>query len=382
MERWDTEKNGCTPNYVCYSSNKKYWFKCINCKSHKSESKYITTLTIANNNCDLSCNQCKSVASKRPDLIKYFLNKCDAEKYFPYSHIRVPLICPDCGCIKESSIINLSKNGFSCSKCSDGISYPNKIMFNFLSQIKIKFETEYKPSWSMGKKYDFYFEKNGLLYIIEMDGRFHFEDNNLNGQTKETTVLIDDMKELLAQQHDIKVIRIDCYNSNLIYIKDNIINSKISKLFDLSIVDWQECEKYALKNLVKVVCDLWRQHYNMKEISNQLNIKKSLVRRYLKQGSIINLCDYDPAVEIYKNYHNAHDRNNSQKNKIVCVNTNEVFESILQASKTYGIHITCISNNAKGRQSFAGKLPDGTKFHWMYYEDWLKENPQQELTVT
>lgn len=63
--------------------------------------------------------------------------------------------------------------------------------------------------------------------------------------------------------------------------------------------------------------------------------------------------------------------------KIVCTTTGEIFNSISAGSYKYGIARNNISKVCKGKQNYAGKLPDGTTLKWMYYEDFLKL-PQEE----
>lgn len=60
--------------------------------------------------------------------------------------------------------------------------------------------------------------------------------------------------------------------------------------------------------------------------------------------------------------------NESRKKTIVCIETGEEYSSLREASRITGINVTCLSLNCKGasRQTYAGKLHDGTKLHWQY----------------
>lgn len=60
------------------------------------------------------------------------------------------------------------------------------------------------------------------------------------------------------------------------------------------------------------------------------------------------------------------------KQKIICITTNMVFNSIKEAGIFYGVDTSTITKCCKGKQKTSGKLPDGTKLVWMYYEDFLK----------
>ena len=57
----------------------------------------------------------------------------------------------------------------------------------------------------------------------------------------------------MAKEHNIIVIRIDCKKSEKDYIKNNIIDSCLNDLFDLSNIDWDLCNKMGHKNLIKEV---------------------------------------------------------------------------------------------------------------------------------
>lgn len=126
-----------------------------------------------------------------------------------------------------------------------------------------------------------------------MDGEFHYKDNTLNGKSLKESQEIDKYKDFLAKQNNILLIRIDCRESNKDYIKRNILSSKLVTIFDLSLIDWNKCDKYATSNIVKEACDLYNDGIqNTLEISKRLNIERSLVVRYLNKGCTLGFCDY------------------------------------------------------------------------------------------
>jgi len=235
-----------------------------------------------------------------PWMTKFFQGGYDEAKlYTKGSGNKIQPICPDCGRIKEAftkiSDIYCS-HSMGCKYCGDGVSYPEKFMANVLEQVKIKFETQYIPDWIKPRKYDFYFEKDNIKYIIETDGEFHTRDNYMNGQTAKKSKEIDDYKDLKAKENGIKVIRIDCVTSALAYIRRKILDSKINNLFNLSEIDWNKCEEYALSSLVKIACDYKNKKNDIAttEIAKIMKLSVVTIRRYLKKGVKLGWCKYDP----------------------------------------------------------------------------------------
>ena len=104
----------------------------------------------------------------------------------------------------------------------------------------------------------------------------------------------DKIKNELAANHNIKMIRIDCQKSEANYIKEKILCSELSSIFDLSNIDWDLCNREALNSLVKQVCDLYKDGYRNIDIENKLKISKKTVTKYLKLGNELGWCKYTP----------------------------------------------------------------------------------------
>ena len=230
----------------------------------------------------------------------------DAKKYTPQSNKKIFVTCSNCGEVTKKQINHIYVyNSISCT-CSDKISYPNKFSYSLLDQLNeiYKFdylEHEYSPEWIGNKSYDNYFIHDGNEYIVEMDGRWHNQDNNMSGQTKEESKEIDDYKDRLAKEHRIKVIRINCEESNLEFIKNNILLSDLKDIFNLNNIDWLQCEKFSLSNLVKLACDYKTENPKMTptEIGKIMKLCSETIRRYLKRGNNLKWCIYTPK-SIYK----------------------------------------------------------------------------------
>ncbi|MFC0903875.1 hypothetical protein ACFHWD_04115 [Clostridium sp. MT-14] len=242
-------------------------------------------------------------------------------------------------------------------------------------QLNIKFIYQYSPKWckyklnSKNKKgrYDFYFKINNNEYIVETDGGWHNKDNKISGQTKGESKYIDNIKDKLANNHKIEVIRIECNKSELKYIKNNIIN-KLNNIFNLNKIDWLKCHKYACNSLVKKACDLWQQKdYSTNKIGEILNISDGTIRNYLKQGTKLNWCQYNPK-QIQKNNGKLFGNNGT---KVICLNNKKIFNSVSEAKRYFKNNVNII-NCCKNIAKYAGKDPiTGDHLRWMYYDDYL-----------
>ena len=67
--------------------------------------------------------------------------------------------------------------------------------------------------------------------------------------------------------------------------------------------------------------------------------------------------------------------------KIICKTTGKIFNTIKDGSIYYKINKTGISACCRGRYKSSGKLPDGTKLQWMYYEDFLKLPKEEQNEI-
>lgn len=206
--------------------------------------------------------------------------------------------CPLCCHAQNKYIKNVVTRGFQCSYCGDGISFPNKFGRAVLDQLLDgKYEPEYHPEWAQPYFYDNYFEYNNNRYILEMDGNFHYDDKDGFDLSLEERREIDRIKNELAASYGIIMIRIDCRESSCEYIMPNILESDLNKIFDLSNIDWEQCDMQAQKNLVKAACDIYMSGIkSIDEISSLLKVGQGAIRRYLKKGAEFGWCNYDPQI--------------------------------------------------------------------------------------
>jgi len=307
-----------------------------------------------------------SLATVRPDLLIYFVNPEDATKITVCSKQKLNLKCPDCGMPKVTMTADkLSTRGFSCSNCSDGVSFPNKFSRALLNQLQVDcVEHEYSPDWLKPYSYDNYFEYRGKRYVLEMDGEIGHGNKRFNSVEKDIDGLKRDrFKDALAVQRHITVIRIDCIVPNRKYIVDNFLNSKMADLFDLDKVDWDLCEKSATKSLVKLVCNTYLENPNLSHvvIAKKHGVSRDTVRKYLKLGTKLGWCSYD-VREAIKNHNNSV----SKPVRVFDLNRNliDTYPSAVKCARIltelYGIRF---DNTNIGRAAKFGK-----PYHDLYFE--------------
>lgn len=244
----------------------------------------------------------------RPDLVKYFIDTSYPERYTVGSRKYVKLKCPDCGYEKEMTVDTLSSRGFSCNICNDkGYSYPNRFAYSFLNQLPVENHIkEYSPDWIKPKRYDNYFEYQGKKYILEMDGALHYKD--AYRATYDEVQENDRFKDMMAQKHGIEVIRIECLKSTPMYIRENILNSKLNKIFNLSDYDWDKCFKGCIGKSYYPIWEYANKHLDspLSKIAREFGKGLGQARRIIEQGQKVNMCFYQihecsKPISVYKN---------------------------------------------------------------------------------
>lgn len=305
------------------------------CKICKSEWKTKPiTLLVDKTACPVCANRVvvhgiNDITTIRPDLLKYFVDQDEAKYYTPYSNHRSLLKCPDCGATKYMTLDMLASRGFSCNICNDKMSYPNKYLRGFLKQLPVSnIKYEYSPDWIKPHRYDGYFEYKGQAYIIEMDGGIGHGNHQYRSREKDIKGLErDKFKDKMAKSHNIIMIRIDCLKSDSNYISDNIKNSILKDIIDLSVVDWIKCDEFAIKNIAKEVCDYYKNNNSkLSELAKAFDLSKSTISNYLKRGTDFGWCNYCPSkTDIRQKSVNVFDINNTYLHNFDSLTQCEVF---------------------------------------------------------
>jgi hypothetical protein len=301
----------------------------------------------------------------RPDLGKYLLNPDDAYKYSPYSDKKIEWKCPDCEYVFKRKIGSVSLHGFSCKLCGNKTSYGERFIMALLDTLNVEYIPQFMPQWVDHSRYDFYFKLNEINYIIEVDGGFHFINNNMSGESVEDVLQKDIRKEQEAIKRNFEIIRIDYYykKDRYAYIVNSIMNSKLSELFDLSTIDFVEIDKKASGSLLIKISDAWNSYIekSSKKIMSDFNISSDIARSILYHASDIGLIPESRKEIISLNRQYGHKYSNHLPQKVKCNETGEIFDSYKAAFRKYKAEL---SNYFISGLKTSGYLPDGTRLTW------------------
>lgn len=308
-----------------------------------------------------------------PDIAIMLKNPEDGYAHFCQSHKKVCWICPNCGNEIYKDFHHVSQYGLACPICSDGVSYAEKFVISMLNQLEINFIYNKPQAWSNKKRYDFYLldyniivETHGIQHYAHSFSSFNSDKTKKKVRTLEEEQINDAYKRELAFANNIKsYIELDCKESELIYIKNSIINSELNHLFDLSQVDWIQCELDTRKTFVMDVLHYWNSGVrNSVDIAKLLNLDRHTVQKYLKVAALHSMCDYNPKEGL---------KNGREKayilacKKVICIETKQVFNSIQDAADFIGCKHQLISSVCRGERKTA------YGYHWMFYDDYLKQ---------
>lgn len=334
------------------------------------------------------------IATVAPQLIKYIDDTVDYTKFSAYSTSNILCKCPICGHKKEIAVYNLNTYGFSCPICSDGYSYPEKFISQFLQQLNVQFISEYNKKhapWIGKYRYDFYLPDYNC--IIEVHGAQHYEPEKFHKRDLEEIQTIDNLKQELAIANNIKTyIVIDARKSQLHWLKTSIINSSLNSMFDLSIINWKLCDEIATKTRVKEICDLWESGCSVKELASQYHCSNNTIVRYLHKGYELGWCSYTSNSEYARTKQNIKWPTKAvsvlfnnivlgefASTKLLCEKSAELFFETFSNEK---ISLVC-NKKRKYHKGFSFEFIEKNQFPTtnyiltQSYNDWVKEHKEQ-----
>lgn len=356
---------------------KEYTYRCLTCN-------YIGTIIEKKLKKKKGCSVCShstiatginDIATTHPEISKLFCNQYEAQNNSYGTNKKFDVKCPNCSYIKNMRPLDILKHGFACPKCGDGKSYPAKFVMSFLDQLGVTYEIEYYPEWlDKGKKryYDFYIPLNKT--IIEVHGLQHYEDRL--GFFRPSTIEMENdkyKKNLAISNGIINYIEVNAEQSTCTHLQNSLYNSDLSTIYNLTSIDWNQCDAFASSTILKKACDLWNDGFGTKAICINLHLGRKALRDYLKRGAKLGWCDYStenhmkesakrtPRTMLYK--------------KVVCLELLLPFESIKKAAFQTGANPVEIGRCCKNINLTSGN------YHWMYYEDFIKYTEEEVLAL-
>ena len=242
----------------------------------------------------------KTIVQTNPEMIDRIV-----DKKFPYTHNRwskeeTLIKCPNCGKPKlyQAKSLFVPTFTFSCDNCSSKVSYPNRVIYYLLEELKLcsknnilKIEKEIIFDWAKDKRYDFYITfKNGQTLIIEAHGIQHYKHSfeYVESRTLQEEQRNDAEKCWLAYKNGIdNYIQLDCRKRDIDYIKNNILNNDLLNiLFDFSNIKWEEIQKKTLREQSKESQSivLWKQGMGTLQISELLEANQKVIYEYIRRN--------------------------------------------------------------------------------------------------
>lgn len=291
--------------------------------------------------------------SVAPETAKLLEDPNEGHLLRPYSNKKTNFVCPKCNIVSEQYVYHVTERGFSCPFCGDGVSYPEKFFANVLNQLHIKFKRQYSPKWIKPYLYDFYFklDKN---YIVEIDGGWHFRNNDMSDKSFEQSYEVDKYKDEKAIEHGYSIIRInaDYKSSNrFLYFKQSILSSELSGILNLSLVDFNKCHEEASKlSYVIETIQLWMNgKRSFIQIGKELGLHEDTVKNYIKAACDSNKIPYtyEQVKELNKEYYITTTRR-MPKNRTEMINDwLNGLHHFATLAKKYGVNKGTVQKNFK-----------------------------------
>ncbi len=262
--------------------------------------------------------------------------------------------CLSCGGVFTKTpkrILNILKTSTNpCPLCSDTISYPEKFISNFLNQLEVKYIYQYNFAkgclWSKNYRYDFFIPDQNI--IIEVNGIQHYRQTSFGNYSE--ILINDNQKKELALQNGMKYAAIDASRSSMQYISNSIQHSILSKIYDLSNIDWNLCSSNASKSIFNKVCSLYNTGKNYREISKITLLSEVTVSRYVREGFSLNICQKHPITNINK------------CKEVKCIELNKTFTSVREAN----LYLNKKNTNSTIYDCLHGRTKTAFGYHWEY----------------
>lgn len=286
-----------------------------------------------------------SLYSKK-EYRKYLVDVEYAKTIAPSYSKKIKMKCPHCNKEKMISPHTLLKQGFSCGMCSKNISYPELfiIAYGEVKNLNLKHQVIFDDL--KDKRFDFYNEKIGA---IETHGRQHYTDSGFMNYGD--TIKSDKIKRKYCKENNIKLIELDCRESTFEFIKNSINECKylpsiLKEDEDKILKAIEKNKRYPIKDIV----ELYKNEKTTYEIAELYNLSHATIGNILKRNNI-----------------ELRDAIKQRRRKVKCLTTNNIFESIAEASNYFGVARSSIRKACNDNAKSAGKHPKTKeKLYWCY----------------
>lgn len=281
-------KNNLTPVEMRHSACNGRFSKCLSSGLSKRMCPYCSNREVLIGYNDLWTTNPRKAMMLKDDVLGCVMTGSE-EDY-------VDVICPNCNRTLVKRMNKFSETYCPCPYCSSTYPFPERFMMSVLTQLGIEFVHDSKTSWSGDKRYDFIIGDN---IICETHGQQHYEDRpqfHKHADTSEVKKNDEYKRQLAASNGVTHYIEINCSRSDAEFIKNSILNSELSKLFDFSDFDWQKCEEVCFSHSDMEYVELYRQGYSAPKIAEIMGVNHSKAWQVLKRAAANGLCDYDPVA--------------------------------------------------------------------------------------
>ena len=332
----------------------------------------------------LCCPECRFsyVDEDYPELAKNFKDQSKTHIVKSSKEV-VELICPCCGEIVPMDVAHYIRAGHvRCHLCNDGFPYPEKYVANILKQLNVPFVSQFSPEWAGKYRYDFQFDWNNKQYILEVDGGMGHGYHDAYETDKYESLEVDILKEELAIDHGYLMLRIECnyenYNRSK-YIQKNA-EETLSSIFDLSSINWKQCNLYAAGSLFQTVIETYRNEtIYTSEISEITGVKIRTIIKYLTEAMESGLIPKDLIHQsrVRRTNKNKGRKRPNRSKSVYCYEDALLFQSVPDANEYYsisssGLNMAIRKYNGfyKGRHFvYADDLPQDFNYEPMYFPE-------------
>lgn len=130
--------------------------------------------------------------------------------------------------------------------------------------------------------------------------------------------------------------------SDEVDFQNNIICSELTNIFDFSKIDWNRCLQHSSHTYVKEICDIKYNNpeYSISDIMKISHFSESSIRRWLKIGTKLGWCNYDPKQELINGMYKK-DNNSYKKKAVICLDNGKIFNSISECARVVSHDFGC-----------------------------------------